>query len=377
MGLKIVCAGHLFRHPLGGHTWHHLQYLLGFERMGHEVVVVEDFGWDNSCYDAGRDEMTNDPTYGIAYMKKVFKRAQFAGRWCYLAADGIAHGMSRQELAQACRECNVFFNLSNINWIPEFDLCRKRALVDTDPVFTQIGGHGAGGPFSNYQTLFTYGANVHKDHCGMPTAGKRWLPTRQPVVLEMWPVEAGHADAPFTTLINWTAYGDQQHQGRVYGQKDREFEKFFALPKETETAMEIAINGPDEIKNRFVNGGWKLSDPLAISRDPWTYQAYLSKSKAEFCVAKHGYVSTRCGWFSDRSTAYLAMGRPVVLQDTGFSDWIPCGEGLMAYEDHANAVAAVKSVVCDYPRHCRAARRLAEQYLDSHDILDDLLTQTL
>jgi hypothetical protein len=331
MSLKILCAGHLFRHPLGGHTWHHLQYLLGFERLGHQVVFVEHFGWENSCYDAARDLMTDDPTYGLAYMSKVFKRTEFSGRWCYLAADGTSHGMSREDLAQFCRECNGFFNLSNINWIDEFRLCRRRALVDTDPVFTQIGGHGMGGPFSNYNTLFTYGENVGKPGCDMPTAGQTWLPTRQPLVLDLWPVEPADPDAPLTTLINWTAYGDVNYQGQTYGQKDREFEKFFELPKQTGTKIQIAANAPNSIKRRFAGGGWILADPLAISRDPWTYQSYLSRSKGEFCVAKHGYVATRCGWFSDRSAAYLAMGRPAVLQDTGFTEVFTCGTGLLGY----------------------------------------------
>jgi hypothetical protein len=377
MSLKIICSGHLIRHPLGGHTWHHLQYLLGLERLGHEVLFFEDFGWPNSCYNAATDEMTSDPSFGIAYFQDVIRRSGFDGKWCYLAEDGSAHGMPREALAQACRESDVYFNLSNINWIDELKLCRRRVLVDTDPVFTQIQAHGMGGPFENYHALFTYGENVHKPGCEMPTGGKQWLATRQPVVMEMWPVRCGDAKAAYTTVVNWTAYGDQTYQGRTYGQKDREFKTFFDMPRESGQAMEIALNASREVKKRFAEGGWRFADPLEISRDPWSYQAYVGQSKGEFCVAKHGYVSTRCGWFSDRSSAYLAMGRPVILQDTGFSEVLPCGTGLLAYGNRSEAFEAIATVEQDYQRHCEAARGIAEGFFDSRLVLGSMLERSV
>ncbi|HEX8522606.1 MAG TPA: hypothetical protein VF669_10150 [Tepidisphaeraceae bacterium] len=373
MALKIVCSGLLIRHPVGGHSWHHLQYLLGLERLGCEVTFFEDFGWAGSCFDASRDEMTGDPSFGIGYMEEVWKRAGYRGKWCYLREDGRAHGMTREELAQALRECDVYLNLSNINWIDEVKLARRRGLVDTDPVFTQIGGHGAGGTWSDYDVLFTYGENVHRPGCEMPTGGQRWVPTRQPVVTELWPVKEAAADAPMTTLVNWSAYGDRTFEGRTYGQKDREFANFFSLPREAGVAMELALSGPDEVKTKFENGGWRVADPMAVSKDPWTYQDYIARSKGEFCVAKHGYVSTRCGWFSDRSSAYLAMGKPVVLQDTGFSENLPVGEGLLAFDTSEQAVAAVKRVGENYAAHSAAARRIAEDFFDYRKVLELML----
>jgi hypothetical protein len=136
MSLKIICSGHLIRHPVGGHSWHHLQYLIGFMRLGHEVTFFEDYGWPNSCYDPSTSEMTADPSYGVEYMSRLFRSFGLEDRWCYLAEDGTARGISRAQLTDACRESDVYFNLSNINWIPELELCRRRVLVDTDPVFT-------------------------------------------------------------------------------------------------------------------------------------------------------------------------------------------------------------------------------------------------
>jgi glycosyltransferase involved in cell wall biosynthesis len=373
MRLKILCAGHLLRYPLGGHAWHHLQYLVGLQRLGHDVLFLEHFGWEKSCYDVSRDEMTADPSYGIRFVTALFERHGLAGRWCYLAEDGTAYGSTRAALREYCRDCDLFLNLSNLNWIDELSECRRRVLVDTDPVFTQIGAHGMGGPLGGYHVLLTYGESVGRPGCSMPTGGLRWQPTRQPVVLDLWPVTPGGSDRAFTSVMNWSAYGDHAHDGVVYGQKDREFEPYFDLPRRTERPMELAVAAPDAVRKRLTDGGWSIADPTRVTLRPDTYQAYLRESAGEWCVAKHAYVSTRCGWFSDRSSAYLASGRPVVLQDTGFSDNLPCGEGLLAFRNPAEAAAAMAKVADDYERHCRAARRVAEEHFGSDRVLSDLL----
>jgi len=378
MSLRILCSGYLVRYPLGGQTWHHLQYLVGFRQLGHEVTFFEHFGWENSCYDPIRDEMTSDPRFGIDYVNNIFRQYGLEGSCCYLAEDGTAHGMSREQLAQGCRDSDVYFNLSNMNWIPELETCRRRALVDTDPVFTQIGSHGLARPFTEYHALFTYGENVHRSSCDMPTGGAHWLTTRQPVVLDLWTMEPGNRSAPYTTVMNWNAYGDHEHEGRVYGQKDREFAPFVNLPHETGQRMELAVAGlPPAEASRLRRGGWRLADPRKLTQSPWTYQQYLRSSRAEFSVAKHAYVSTRCGWFSERSACYLASGRPVVVQDTGFSEFLPCGNGLIAYRTPAEAVAAVKGLDQGYEQHCRAARGLAEEYFNSRLVLTKLLERAM
>ncbi len=377
MSLKILCSGHLVRYPLGGHSWHHLQYLVGLQRMGHDVYFFEDYGWSDSCYDPQQNVMTSNPEYGVNYTNNLLKRYGLENNWCYLAEDGSSYGMSREQLAQLCHECHVYFNLSNINWIPELEYCQRRILVDTDPVFTQIGVFGMGGAFSRYHKLFTYGENVHKAGCEMPTGGERWLPTRQPVVIDLWRLEAGNQNNPFTTVMNWSNFGDKEYKGKTYGQKDREFEPFFSLPLEAGQPMEIAVNAPADKRKRLSEGGWKLQDPREITRDPLTYQNYLVNSRAEFCVAKHAYVSTQSGWFSDRSAAYLASGRPVIIQDTGFGDFLPCGEGLLSFRQPSEAFEAISNVTENYSVHCNAARAIAEEYFHSTKILSNLLEKSL
>src|SRR3954452_12774995 len=217
MSLRIVCSVYLVRHPVGGHTWHHLQYLIGLRRLGHEVVFFEHFGWADSCYDADRNMMTGDPSYGVRYLENVFRRAGLDAEWCYLAEDDTAHGISRARLAEAIASADLYLNLSNINWIPELETCQRRALVDTDPVFSQTGRHGVGAAFDLYDVLFTYGENVHKPFCTMPTAGHEWLPTRQPIVLDLWPVTDGPPNGAFTSVMNWVSTGEVEHEGRIFG----------------------------------------------------------------------------------------------------------------------------------------------------------------
>jgi hypothetical protein len=177
--------------------------------------------------------------------------------------------------------------------------------------------------------------------------------------------------------MNWSSIGDREHEGRTYGEKPREFAPFFCLPRDTGEAMELAINAPADVLERLLRGGWRLTDPRRVSRTPWTYQDYLRTSRAEFAVARHAYVSTQCGWFSDRSSAYLAMGRPVIVQDTGFSAFLPSGAGLLPYRTPGEAVLAMHQLRSDYQAHCRAARGIAEAYFDARRVLSELLEQSL
>jgi hypothetical protein len=377
MSLKILCSGYLLRYPLGGFSYHHLQYLVGFARLGHQVTYFEDWGWESSCYDPRTDEMTADPAYGVGYLSALLREHGLDDRWSYFAENGRCFGLPRDAIAQACRECDVYFNLSNINQIPELDLCRRRVMIDTDPVFTQIQRQGMDPDFARYSARFTYGENVHRRNCTMPTSDFTWMPTRQPIVLELWPVTPGDPASPITTVMNWSAYGDHESNGKMYGQKDRMLEPYLDMPRELGLQTRLALSAPDPVKQRLEAGGWGWTDATAVTRDTRSYQQFIRDSKAEFCVAKHGYVTTRCGWFSDRSSGYLASGRPVVVQDTGFADFLPCGRGLMTYQHPEEARAAIRSLDDDYPGHCRAARAIAAEYFDSRVVLSDLLARSL
>jgi hypothetical protein len=370
---RIVVSGYVVRSPLGGQSWHYVQYLAGLARLGHEVFYVEDFGWPESCYVTASDEMTSDPTFGIRFLEGRLREFGLDGGWCYLAEDGRAHGASREELLDVCRRADLYLNIGNINAIPETAACRRRALVDGDPVFTQLRLHGMEADFDSYDVLFTYGENIGREGCLIATGGLDWVATRQPIVLELWPVAEPDGRAPFTTVMNWDAYGELEHDGIVYGHKSREFVPFFSLPAKVDEPMELAVDLPQDVERRLVAGGWRIVDPGPITSTACAYAEYIRHSRAEFSVAKHAYVVTRSGWFSERSAAYLASGRPVVLQDTGFSENLPVGDGLLTFTTYDDAVGAIAEVGGAYGSHARAARRIAEEHFGSDKVLTELL----
>ena len=378
MSLKILCSGYLVRSPLGGLSWHHLQYLVGLQRLGHDVTFLEHFGWPDSCFDPSTGCMTSDPSYGIKHLNTLLEPFGLQDKWCYLAEDGMAHGMPRAQLERICREADLYLNLSNINWIPELEECRRRVLIDTDPVFTQIGAHGIESAFDRYQVCFTYGENVHLTDCTMPTAGTTWRPTRQPIVLELWePTAFGRAAGPFTTVANWRPFRSKSSEEGRYGQKDRQFKPYFRLPRETGYEMELAMNPPDPARRLLIEGGWRVADPSRVAGTPQAYQQYLRDSRAEFSVAKHAYVSTQCGWFSERTACYLASGVPVVVEDTGFPSWMETGIGVVPFRNRDEAAAALDKITRSYGAHRQAAREIASEYFEASRVLSKLLSDAV
>jgi hypothetical protein len=372
--LTILCSGYLVRYPVGGHSWHHFQYLLGLRRLGHEVVFFEDYGWPDSCYDPGRGAMTSDPAYGIAYVTRLMRRYGLDGCWCYLAEDGRAYGMPRDRLAAVCATADLYLNLSNVNWIPELDQCRHRVLVDTDPGLTQLGAHGLGKPLAWYHALVTYGENIGTPRSAIPTGGLVWHPTRQPVVIDQW-AGAAPGGRVYTTVGKWNSVGrDVTWAGQTYGWSKRaEWLRFVDLPARTGVPFELAMNVDPADAPLLAAHGWRFTDPRTVSRDPWRYQRYVQASRGEFTVAKDLNVRLRSGWLGDRSPCYLAAGRPVVMQDTGFGDVLPLGPGLHAVHTVEEAAEALAVIEADYARACAHASEVARAHFSADRVLGDLL----
>jgi hypothetical protein len=206
-----------------------------------------------------------------------------------------------------------------------------------------------------------------------------WLPAVPPVVPDAWEGADPPDDAPWTTVANWSAYGGVTYEGEHYGQKDVEFLRLLDLPGRTRQKLELAISGADEpVRARLRAAGWSVRDAgEEVSTDVATYRDYIRCSRGEFSAAKNAYVKTRSGWFSDRSVCYLAAGRPVVLQDTGFTDWLPAGRGVLAFATPAEAADCLERAARDYPAHCAAARELADRFFDYRVVLPRLLDAAL
>jgi len=376
---RVVVLGYIVRGPIGGMTWHYLNYVVGLQRLGMEVLFLEDSDDYASCYDPERHLVSNDPTYGLAYAGAVLERVNLEEQWAYFDAHTAAwHGPRAGDALHFARSADMLINISGVNPVRDWMLqIPVRVLIDTDPAFTQVkhlqdaGARQRAQSFTHY---FTFGENFGQPACDVPEDGFDWKPTRQPVVLDLWRKEAPlRESAPFTTVMQWDSYKELRHDGRVYGMKSASFSPYFDLPRHTTTPLEIALGSRDAPRAQLKENGWGIRDPLEISQTPWTYQAYILRSAGEFAVAKDAYVRTNSGWFSERSACYLAAGRPVILQDTGFSRHLPTGSGLFAFANPEQAVEALDRCASDLRAQAKAAREVARESFDPATILNCLL----
>ena len=386
--LRVVVGGYLGLLPAGGVTWDYLQYPLGFAGLGCDVFYVEDTRlW--SVYQAeGHDY--GDATPNVRHLGAVMEAFGLGDRWAYRdEASGRCFGMSEAAVREACRTADVFVNVSCSTFLrDEYAAIPVRALIDSDPMFTQIQLE-TGAMFTDgepalrrlvdaHTHYFTFGEHVGAPDCRIPAAGVRWRPTRQPICLEHWAVAPAPAPgAAYTTVMNWTAAPPLAYAGETWGQKDVEFRRLLALPAAVpEIPLAVAVGqttGAAFPRAEAERHGWRVLDPDRCVPDWRTYRAFIGRSRGELAVAKQTYVKGWTGWFSCRSACYLAAGRPVVTQDTGWSAHLPTGHGLLAFGDAREAAEALRAVERDHAAHARAARRVAEECFDSRDVLGRLL----
>lgn len=366
--LRILLAGMVAGDPRqGGASWAVLQYVAGLSELGHEVVLVEPV-----AAEALEPEGTVVP---------YFRSLPFLeGRAAVLARDGEETvGLAYADLLEFARGADLLLNVSGMLRDERLlEVVPVRAFLDLDPGFNQVWqATGTEMGFERHSHCVTVGVRIGAEDCPIPTLGRDWIPTLPPVALAHWPVAGGppQRDA-FTSVGHWRSYGSIEHGGVHYGQRAHALRELFELPRRSGARFELALGiHPDEAGDlrALREHGWSLLDPQAVAGSPGDYASFVRGSKAELGVAKSGYVNSRSGWFSDRSACYLASGRPVVAQDTGFGEALPVGDGLLPFGSVEEAAAAVAGVEGHYARHARAARELAEQHLDSRKVLPRLL----
>ena len=380
--LRLVVVGGLGAMPFAGVAWQVLQYLGGFHRLGHEVVYLEDTGaWP---YDPGRDTISEDARPTIAYVAGLLERIGLGEAWAYRDAveDRKTHGASEEQLQRILGSADALVNVSGVTVLRDEHLqVPVRIYLETDPVLPQIqveqGNEFTIDLLAAHTHHFTYGENVGAPDCQVPTGPFRYRHTRPPVVLDWWtPMAGDFAGRPFTTVSNWEQTSkDVEWRGRLYRwSKHAEFQRFLDLPKVVDRPLELALALDDADTIAMIEAaGWRVVPAGPLSKDIDRYRDYIRSSAGEFSVAKEQYVSLRSGWFSDRTVCYLAAGKPAVVQDTAFGCALPTGEGLFAFEDLDDVVAAFAEIDADYPRHSAAAHALAKEYLDSDRVLGRLL----
>ena len=370
MKARIAIGGSVAQKPgNAGHTWQFLQYLLGFRRLGYEVMLVDSL--------AAADPSTW--ARGVDYVERTMQRHGLDGAWSVALGHGRYAGVDRVRVLEHLRASDLLLNV--MGFVDDEELLAAapfRVFLDTDPGFGQLWRElELADVFAGHDAHVTIGERIGKPDCDLPTCGLRWITTPQPVVLGEWPRVHKPPRRGFTSVASWRgAYGPIDYRGRRYGLRVHEFRRFVELPRITRCRFEpaLAIDAGDAADRALLeDAGWRLLDPAAVAGTTAEYRRFIAGSAAELMIAKGIYVQTRSGWMSERSLCYLASGRPVLAQDTGLGDRYPLGEGLLAFESFDQAVTGVEEIAAHPGRHAAAARAIAEEHFDSDRVLSRLL----
>jgi hypothetical protein len=373
----VVVSGMICARPRqGGATWAVLQFVLGLRRLGWRVHFVE--ALDRASVIPGG--ATLEQSDNAAYLADTMSAFGLDGAWTLLERDGRSSvGMPRARLERLCSGADLLLNISGSLTDPELlSGPAVRVYVDLDPAFTQLWHEvqGIDMGLSRHDRFVTVGQAIGKPGCPIPTCGRDWIGIPPPVVLEHWPASTSPARPAMTTVGHWRGYGSIEHGGIHYGQRAHTLRRLMQLPSLTDQRFQLALAiHPDERADieALAENGWHTIDPQSVAFDPWSYRGFVGASRAELGIPKSGYVESGSAWFSDRSACYLASGRPVITASTGFERYLPVGDGLLSFRAVNDAAECVAAVNADYARHSAAARRLAEEHLDSDRVLPRML----
>jgi hypothetical protein len=378
---SVAIAGSIAQRPHNaGHAWMFLQYLLGFRQLGFDVTFIDKL---TGGMLPGEREVSRRAARATRarWLSRVLRQYGFDGSYSLLL-DGNEEpaGLRRSEVMARVRRAEFLLNF--MGFLDDEEImgaAPRRVFLDIDPGFGQMWNElHLADVFSGHDDFVTIAENIRFPACAVPDCGIQWLPTRQPVLLEEWPCtqEGGRN---FTSIVTWRGpYAPVEYEGQVYGVRVHEFRKFAALPERTGERFEIAldIDEADRADHSLLRrNGWRVVDPARVADDLNSYRHFIQRSAAEFMVAKQMYVMTGGGWFSDRSACYLASGKPVLAQDTGFTKHYPVGDGLLSFRDLEEASEGVHRIRADWKHHSKAARDIAAEYFDSRVVLGHLLDE--
>ncbi|MEP6820750.1 MAG: hypothetical protein ABI946_00200 [Chthoniobacterales bacterium] len=381
---RLVVMGFMASCPIAGVVWQHLHYIVGLQRLGHDVFYIEDSARVPYNPLAGGPEMSLD--YPARVLSQLAEEFGFVGRWAYGARyleREPTVGLTRKTVRRLYRDADAVLNVCGSQELHEDLLANERILyLESDPGLEQVKvDHGVTSTveyLKRHHALFTFGENVGTSQFPVPAHGLQWLPTRQPVVTDFWKTSRKpKPSAVFSSVANWSTSGqkDFDWRGETYHwSKSAEFLRFISAPRKAGEEFELASDiKPPATARKFERNGWRLRDPHRLTCHHHDYRKYLQSSKGEFTVAKDQYVRLKTGWFSDRSACYLAAGRPVITQETGFTKIYGQGGGLFGFQSLGEIAEAVRAINADYRHHSRAARSLAREIFEAETVLRTLL----
>jgi len=379
---KIIVFGILFWYPLAGVTYQFLHYLIGLRRLGYDAYYVEDSG--RYVYSPKLGDFPEDASDNIAAIAPILEAHGFRDKWAFRGAyeGGQCYGMSEGQIHRLYRDADAFLNVTGAQELRDEHLAIKRRIyVESDPFKMQAlaaqGEQDVIKMLGEHDTLFSFGENLGAADCTVKIDGFQWLPTRQPVAIELWdnPYNIRRQGEAYNTITTWSNKGRQVvYEGETYyWTKDREFMRVIDLPRRRDVPFEMATEVGEDVKRLLGDNGWRQIGAVPISEDIDRYRAYIQRSRGEFTVARDQYVRPRTGWFSDRSACYLAAARPVITQETGFSKFLPTGKGLFGFSGMDDVLAAIDEIESDYEGNCRAAREIADEYFAAEKVVGSLM----
>ena len=399
--LRIIVTGLIGQHyALAGVTWDYIQYAIGLKKLGHDVYYFEDTGewpYTPDGGPTGNEWVAQDCKKNTEHLQAVFSRYGLGDRWAYhFPTKSEWYGLPDQRRKEIIRTADLLINVSGTLENPAgYRAVNCLAYIDSDPGFTQVKLINNDQAFcervSAHDIHFSFGEQLPVDL--FPT-DYHWHPTRTPIALSEWRPAKTHNNS-YTTIMNWTSYKPLALGNRIFGQKDLEFVKFLDLPRQLPgVPLEVAVAktqhknwqsilpGTEQLRfdapqAMLQHYGWQVIDPAERCGDIDSYRRYIETSKGEWSVAKNGYVVGQSGWFSCRSACYIAAGRPVVVQSTGFEDVLPVGEGVLSFRTLEEAKRAIETIENDYRRHSEAARAIAEDCFKAEKVVSDLIETAL
>ncbi len=382
---RIVVMGFMAGCPIAGVVWQHIHYIVGLQRLGHEVFYIEDSA--RLPYDPIAGEITNEHTYATQKLAALAAQFGFENRWAFCARylpDQACIGLPKSRVVELYRTADAILNICGTQEFNEDLLQSERVIyVESDPGLEQIRvDKNEPAPIeylSRHRSLFTFGENIGLPEFPVPLHNFEWLPTRQPVVTDFWKsASPPPPDARFTTIANWNTgdLKDIEWRGEKYlWSKSLEFLRFIDAPRRSGESFELATSIREQPTiDRLLANQWTLSNPDQSSIHHDRYVSFIQNSKGEFTVAKDQYVRLATGWFSDRSACYMAAGRPVITQQTGFTAHFGGdNRGLFAFQNLDEIAEAVRAINADYALHSRAAFDIAAEHFEATKVLASLI----
>ena len=387
--LRIIVGGYLGLYPTGGATWDYIQYPLGLKLLGHDVYYFEDTAV-YPMYQADGNKW-DDCSDTVKYIRNAMENVGLADRWAYKDVRTKEwFGLPQSKVEEIFSTADIFINVSSSTYVTEkYFKIPKRILIDTDPMFTQVeflemmngGDSHRLQNFMSHNYFFTFGLNMHKANCHIPTLGLKWHTTKKPICTALWNKNSNTTtEKKFSSILNWIERPSFEYKNESWGQKNIVFKVFEPLPHlfpdanfqliVNTTKNGEAVSAMEKLKAK----GWNVINPNDTITDMDKYNSFIQNSYAEFSITKETYIKSNSGWFSGRSACYLAAGKPVITQDTQWSKYIRSGNGLFGCNNLESAREAIKEVNGDYAKHSKAAKEIAYDFFESGKVLNDILS---